>query len=104
MAREDGLCPQQRPAPNSRARDRVGDHHNDRPAVDDPLRSEWTASQPTSPHTPNTRTRIRGKSAPVRGRPANFGLEWFKTFEKARVHILDLAAYIVEEELRIAAA
>ena len=40
----------------------------------------------------------------VKGRPANFGPEWFKTFEEARVHILDLAAYIFEEELRIAAA
>ena len=37
----------------------------------------------------------------VKGRPANFGPEWFKTFEEARVHILDLAAYIFEEELRI---
>lgn len=40
----------------------------------------------------------------VKGRPANFGPEWFKTFEEARVHILDLAAYIFEEELRIEAA
>ena len=40
----------------------------------------------------------------VKGRPANFGPEWFKTFEEARVHILDLAAYIFEEELRIGAA
>ena len=37
----------------------------------------------------------------IKGHPANFGPEWFKTFEEARVHILDLAAYIFEEEQRI---
>lgn len=40
----------------------------------------------------------------IKGRPANFEEHWFKTFEEARIHILDLAAYIFEEELRIAAA
>ncbi len=29
--------------------------------------------------------------------------QWFKTIPEARLHILDLAAYIYEEELRIAA-
>ncbi|MBK9176686.1 MAG: hypothetical protein IPM46_10210 [Flavobacteriales bacterium] len=39
----------------------------------------------------------------LKGHPANFGPDWFKNFEEARLHILDLAAYIFEEELRIEA-
>jgi len=40
----------------------------------------------------------------VKGNPANFEKDWFKTIAEARLHIVDLAAYIFEEELRIAAA
>lgn len=39
----------------------------------------------------------------VKGHPANFEDHWFKTIAEARLHILDLAAYIFEEELRIEA-
>ena len=40
----------------------------------------------------------------VKGHPAKLEDHWFKTIDEAQLHILDLAAYIFEEELRIAAA
>lgn len=37
----------------------------------------------------------------VRYKPAYFGKDWFPDKEAARLFILDLAAFILEEELRI---
>lgn len=56
------------------------------------------------PKRANSRTIGYFPKLTVKGRPANFEEHWFKTIAEARLHILDLAAYIFEEELRIEAA
>ena len=56
------------------------------------------------PKRPNSKTIGYYPKLTVKGHPANFKKDWFKTIAEARLHIVDLAAYIFEEELRIEAA